>query len=37
LAYSTDNAAMIAMAGKFLYEAKKFGSMDDAVLSRMDW
>lgn len=35
--YSTDNAAMIAMAGKFLYRENKFGSLSDAALARMNW
>lgn len=35
--YSTDNAAMIAMAGKFLFKEKKFGSLSDASLARMNW
>jgi N6-L-threonylcarbamoyladenine synthase len=37
LSYSTDNAAMIAMAGKFLFLENKFGSLEDAALARMDW
>lgn len=33
--YCTDNAAMIAMAGKFIFEAKQFGSLAGAPEPRM--
>ena len=35
--YCTDNAAMIAITGKFLYDAGIFSSQDVAAKARMDW
>jgi N6-L-threonylcarbamoyladenine synthase len=35
--YCTDNAAMIAMAGKFLYEAGKYGKLCEAPAPRMSF
>jgi N6-L-threonylcarbamoyladenine synthase len=35
--YCTDNAAMIAIAGKFLFDAKIFASQEVTAKARMDW
>ena len=35
--YCTDNAAMIAVTGKFLFEEKQFANQQVAAKARMDW
>lgn len=37
LEYCTDNAAMIAINGKFLYDAGMFASQDVVAKARIDW
>jgi N6-L-threonylcarbamoyladenine synthase len=37
LSYCTDNAAMVAIAGKLLWESGKIGSQHDAAMARMEW
>ena len=35
--YCTDNAAMIAITGKFLFEEKQFANQSVAAKARMEW
>jgi N6-L-threonylcarbamoyladenine synthase len=35
--YCTDNAAMIAIAGKYLYDDGNFSNQEVCAKARMDW